>query len=253
MTVATIDDVLAELRTVVDDSVAAASRLGLFATVYRQVTAAVARAIDDGLFDDAERLSRFDAIFAGRYLAALRAWREGSEPPRSWRLAFRACEDDRTVLVQHVVLGVNAHINLDLAVAAAQTCPGEEIRDLRDDFERINDVLIGVLCDLQGALNDVSPLLGGLDAVLGRLDEEILGFKLGRAREEAWEAAVLLAGQDDAGRAATERMLDRYAYGVGRVVLAPPFPLPAALELVRFTERRPLPEVIRHVDGALGL
>jgi hypothetical protein len=253
MTVSTIDDVLAELRTVVDDCVAGATRLGLFATVYRQVTAAVARAIDDGVFDDAERLSRFDAIFAGRYLDALRAWRAKGELPRSWRLAFRAREDDGTVLVQHVVLGVNAHINLDLAVAAAQTCPGEDIQGLRDDFERINDVLTSVLCDLQGALNDVSPLLGGLDVVLGRIDEEILGFQLGRAREEAWEAAVLLAGQDDAGRAATERMLDRYAYGIGRVVLAPPFPLPAALQLVRFTERTPLPEVIRHVDRALGL
>jgi hypothetical protein len=245
--------VLHLLRGVVDDCVAGATRIGLFASVYRQVTAAVARGITEGVFDDGERLSRFDAVFAGRYLSALQAWREGATIPRSWRLAFRACEDEDTVLVQHVVLGVNAHINLDLAVAAAETSPGDGIGSLRGDFDRINDILIDVLCDLQGALNDVSPLLGGLDVVLGRLDEEILGFKLGRAREEAWQAAVLLAGQDAAGRAATERMLDRYAYGVGRAVLAPPFPLPAALQVVRFTERTPIAEVIRHVDRALGL
>jgi hypothetical protein len=156
------------------------------------------------------------------------------------------------VLVQHVVLGINAHINLDLAVAAAQTSPGDEIASLRDDFERICEVLTDVLCRLQGALNDVSPLLGGLDTVLGRIDEEVLGFQVQRARAEAWEAAVLLAGQDAAGRAATVRMLDRYAYGLGRLVLAPPFPLPAALEVVRFTERTPIGEVVARIDRALG-
>jgi hypothetical protein len=248
-----IDDVLAALRTVVDDAARAGDRIGLFAAVYRQVTAAIATGVRDGLFDDADRLNRFDAVFAGRYLAALEAWRAGRDPGRSWRLAFRATEDADLVLVQHVVLGINAHINLDLAVAAAQTSPGEEIAGLRADFERINDVLIDVLCELQGALNDLSPLLGGLDAVLGRLDEEIFGFKLQRARAEAWEAAVLLAGQPPEAREQTVRMLDRYAHGVGRFVLAPPFPVPAALQVVRFAERVETSEAIRRLDGALGL
>jgi hypothetical protein len=249
----TIDDVLAALRTVVDDAVRAGDRIGLFAAVYRQVTAAVARELADGRFDDADRLNRFDAVFAGRYLTALDEWRDGQDPGRSWRLAFRAAGDSDLVLVQHVVLGINAHINLDLAVAAAQTSPGEEIAGLQGDFERINDVLIDVLCRLQGALNGLSPLLGGLDAVLGRIDEEILGFKVQRARAEAWEAAVLLAGQTGEARERGVRMLDRYAYGLGRVVLAPPFPVPAALQVVRFSERTEMSEAIERLDGALGL
>jgi hypothetical protein len=248
----TIDDVLAALRSVVDDAARDGDRIGLFAAVYRQVTDTIARGIADGLFDDADRLSRFDAVFAGRYLTALETWRDGRDPGRSWRLAFRATEDGDLVLVQHLVLGINAHINLDLAVAAAQTAPGGEITGLKDDFERINDVLIDVLCDLQGALDGLSPLLGGLDVVLGRIDEEIFGFKLQRARAEAWEAAVLLAGQAGEAREATVRMLDRYAYGVGRLVLAPPFPIPAALQVVRFAERVEIPEAIARLDAALG-
>jgi Family of unknown function (DUF5995) len=248
-----VDGVLAALRTVVDDAARAGDRTGLFAAVYRQVTAAIARGLADGLFDDAERLNRFDAVFAGRYLTALEAWRDGRDPGRSWRLAFRAAEDTDLVLVQHVVLGINAHINLDLAVAAAQTSPGDEITGLKNDFERINDVLIDVLCELQGALNELSPLLGGLDKILGRIDEEIFGFKLQRARTEAWEAAVLMAGQAPEARRATVRMLDRYAYGVGRLVLAPPFPVPAALQVVRFAEQVDTSEAIKRLDGALGL
>jgi hypothetical protein len=138
-------------------------------------------------------------------------------------------------------------------VAAAQTSPGDRITGLKDDFARINDVLLDVLCELQGALNELSPLLGGLDTVLGRIDEEIFGFKLERARAEAWDAAVLLAGQSDGARESGVRMLDRYAYGLGRVVLAPPFPIPAALQVVRFAERTATSEAIERLDAALGL
>jgi hypothetical protein len=248
-----IQGVLAALRRVVDDAARAGDRNGLFAAVYRQVTAAVAQRLADGFFDDDDRLSRFDAVFAGRYLSALAAWRNGHDPGRSWRLAFRAAGDAGPVLVQHVLLGVNAHINLDLAVAAAQTSPGEEIGGLKGDFDRVNEVLVDVLCRLQGALNELSPLLGGLDVVLGRFDEEILGFRVERARAESWDAAVLLAGQTPETRETTVRMLDRYASGLGRTVLSPPFPIPAALQVIRFAERTPMSEAVRRLDGALGL
>ena len=154
-----IEGVLAALRRVVDGAARAGDRIGLFAAVYRQVTAAVAQQLGRGFFDDDERLSRFDAVFADRYLSALAAWRDGRDPGRSWRLAFRATEDAGPVLVQHVLLGVNAHINLDLAVAAAQTSPGEEIGGLKGDFDRVNQVLLDVLCRLQGTLDELSPLL----------------------------------------------------------------------------------------------
>ena len=157
------------------------------------------------------------------------------------------------MLVQHVLLGVNAHINLDLAVAAAQTSPGEEIGGLKGDFDRVNQVLLDVLCRLQGALDELSPLLRGLDVVLGRFDEEILGFQVERARAESWDAAVLLAGQTPDARQATVRMLDRYASGLGRVVLAPPFPVPAALQVIRFAERTPMGRAVARLDRALGI
>ena len=106
---------------------------------------------------------------------------------------------------------------------------------------------------MQGALNELSPLLGGLDKILGRIDEEIFAFKLQRARVEAWEAAVLMAGQAPEARGATVRMLDRYAQGVGGIVLTPPFPVPAALQVVRFAERVDTSEAIEHLDRALGI
>ncbi|MFD2090572.1 DUF5995 family protein [Blastococcus deserti] len=245
----TIDDVLEALREVVDDSLAAGSRVGYFAALYRQVTVAVARGIDEGVFDDGERMSRLDAAFANRYFEALDAWRSGGRPSRSWRTAFRATDEERPVLVQHLALGVNAHINLDLPVVCARMCPGDAIMGLRRDFDLINGILTVALGDLQTRLAVLSPLLGALDVVLGRLDEEIVGFNVRKARSEAWDAAVLLARQEPEAQEATEKMLDRYASGLARVVLAPPFPLPAALDLVRATERAGVQETLRALDG----
>ena len=42
--------------------------------------------------------------------------------------------------------------------------------------------------------------------------------------------------------------LDRYASGLARAVLAPPFPLPAALDLLRATERTGVAATIRRLD-----
>jgi hypothetical protein len=153
------------------------------------------------------------------------------------------------VLVQHLSLGVNAHINLDLPIASARLCPGEAIGELERDFDLVNGILTTALGDLQVRLAVLSPLLGALDVVLGRLDEEIVGFNVQKARSEAWDAAVLLARQPAGAREATEKMLDRYANGLARVVLAPPFPVPTALELLRSTERTGVGATIRQLDG----
>jgi hypothetical protein len=247
----TIHDVLEGLGEVVDDCVATGSRIGYFAGLYRQVTVGVARGIEDGVFDDGERMSRLDAAFANRYFEALHGWQSGGRPSRSWRAVFRAADESRPVIVQHLALGVNAHINLDLPVATARMFPGAAIEGIKHDFDLVNQILTVALGDLQVALAGLSPLLGALDVVLGRLDEEIVGFNVQKARGEAWDAAVLLARQQPDAQDATEQMLDRYANGLARVVLAPPFPVPAALDLLRATERADVPEVIRRLGGGV--
>ena len=249
----TIEDVLEALREVVDDSAADESRVGYFAALYRQVTVGIARAIDADAFDDGERMSRLGAAFGNRYLEALHAWRSGGRPNRSWRTSFRAADDARPVVVQHLAIGVNAHVNLDLPISAARLCPGDAIAGLKRDFDLINGILVTVLSELQARLAGLSPLLGALDVVLGRLDEEIVGFNVRKARSEAWDAAVLLARQPADAQDATEKMLDRYANGLARVVLAPPFPLPAALDVLRSTEWTGVAATIRMLDGHPGV
>lgn len=94
-----IDGVIAELDAVVARAVAEKSRLGYFAALYRNVTVAVKAAIDAGRFDDAERMSRFDAAFANRYLDAVAAWQAGRPTSKSWKAAFEAAALGDKVIV----------------------------------------------------------------------------------------------------------------------------------------------------------
>ena len=95
---------------------------------------------------------------------------------------------------------MNAHINLDLAVAAARTSPGEDIHAMRRDFLLINDILAGVVLKVQDSVDALSPFMSLLDQVGGRADEWILDFSVRQSREEAWYNAVLLAGQKGGAR-----------------------------------------------------
>ncbi|MEZ4716606.1 MAG: DUF5995 family protein [Caldilineaceae bacterium] len=97
------------------------SRLGCFAALYRQVTVAVKHGIETGFFADPARMERLDVIFARRYLDALAQWRAQAEPSGCWAFAFARAASRRPTVLQHLLLGMKRHINLDLGIAAAQT------------------------------------------------------------------------------------------------------------------------------------
>ena len=228
-------------------------RLGYFAALYRQVTREIGRAVQREEFQDPRR-ERFDAAFGNRYFDALDAWRRGRRDdvcPRTWRDAFDACERDNLAVVQHLLLGINAHINVDLAVAAARTAPGPAIAGLEDDFDKVNEILYGVLDQIQAVLNEISPVMRSVDALGHRLDEEVMGFSVRKARGEAWDAAVLLARltQEPEQERRLIGQLDSKAGTLGRLVVAGGLPLGGSL-VARF--RTPsTSDVIARLDAPL--
>ncbi|MET9409196.1 DUF5995 family protein [Streptomyces sp. NPDC002935] len=247
-----IDDVVDRLARIVREAGRAGDRVGYFAALYRQVTVEVRTAIHGGRFDDGARMDRFDTFFGNRYFDAYDAWRRDHSGPRCWREAFRLLDDADTVIVQHLILGVNAHINLDLAIAAARTSPGEAIQALRRDFLLINDILARVVLVVQDSIGALSPLMSLLDQVGGRTDERILDFSVRRSREEAWHNAVLLAGQNEEEREATIERLDIRAAVLARLVTRPGGVVRPALQLIRRTESNDLPAVITHLNNAMN-
>ena len=218
----TIDEVIEQLDDLISYARREKSRLGYFATLYRNVTVKVKEGILAGSFEDGARMERLDVTFANRYLDAVERYRRGEEPSRCWRTSFRAAESWRPIVLQHLLLGINAHINLDLGVAAAQTSPGAQLEGLRRDFDSINDILSAMLDDVQDKLALVSPWMGVLDRVGGRTDEEILNFSIDRARGSAWRVAERLAplGSEEAQKEI--EVLDRWVDVLAFVIQYPP-------------------------------
>lgn len=189
----TVAEVLEALDAIIDRALEAGSRVGYFAAIYRKVTAKVAEGIAAGFFDDNERMQRLDVTFASRYLCALALHEQGGRPTRSWELAFEAAAASRPIVLQHLVVGINAHINLDLGIAAAETAPGPTIADLRADFDRINEILAMLMASIERDVAEISPWIGLLARIGGRHDDEIVRFSIEAARAEAWRFATELA------------------------------------------------------------
>ncbi|MCA9718625.1 MAG: hypothetical protein KC468_28410 [Myxococcales bacterium] len=245
----TIDEVIDALAAIVREERARRSKHGLFAALYLQVTRAVKHGIAADEFDDGARMERLDVLFANRYLAAYSAWEQGQPMPHSWRVAFESTEEGRTCILQDLLLGMNAHINVDLALAAAET-GGAELLALEGDFMRINKLLHSLVDRVQDVIDRDSPLMDLADRLCGRADELAGTFVMDRARDEAWAQAVAIAPLVGNARAAHIALLDRSISRLGRVVARPPSLLiRAVLTAVRLTERRPIEDTIARLSS----
>ena len=221
MPVQTIDEVIAALDTIVQQSYDNTSRLGYFAALYRRVTCAVRDGLAAGRFPNGPLLEKLDVIFASRYLDALATFQAGGTATRSWMLAFHACADPTLLVLQQLLAGMNAHINLDLGVAAAQTCPGSQLPQLKPDFDEINNLLAEQVGAVEAELAAVSPLIGDLEKIGLRSETSIINFSLDAARNKAWLIAEYLANEP---AALHNDSIDALDFGVsieGRAILYP--------------------------------
>lgn len=225
-------------------SIANESRLGYFPALYRKVTLQVARGISQGQFEDGRRMERLDVLFANRYLEAFELFQQGKAVPESWRLAFDTAAEWWPIVLQHLLLGINAHINLDLAIAAAATSPGPELPGLRNDFERINGILVALVDDVKAKLTAVWPLLGLVDYVSGRGDDVLINFSLTTARDCAWQAAERLAAANPPDHNGLVKQLDARVVVIGKLVKRPGVLSGTATRLIRLGERRSVRDVI---------
>ena len=244
----TIDGVIAELTAIIEREKAEESRLGYFPALYRRVTRAVKAGIAAGRFADGPRMERFDVIFANRYLEAYDDWRDGRAVSQCWQLAFQSAQRTDRIILQHLMAGMNAHINFDLAIAAAEVAPGTAIHSLQGDFMEINRVLSEQVDSVQNSIASVAPMMWLLDSAGGRTEEKIVEFSMSRARDAAWAQAVLLAGIEGGVRSAAIVVADRAVTAVGRGVMQPPgMFLQAALQFLVWRESSD----VRKIIGAL--
>lgn len=185
----TIEDVLIRMDQIVKECKAKQNRIGYFAILYRQVTRRVRDGITAGEFEDNPRMEKLDVLFAKRFIDAYELWNKGSKPTESWRLAFEASKDSKHLVLQHLFLGINAHINLDLGIAASETMAGKNLTEIRNDFNKINAVLAELVDGVKANISKVSPIFGWLIPLAKGKDEMLLNFSIQIARDGAWKFA----------------------------------------------------------------
>lgn len=195
MQATTIDEVLQQLETIIADSIKTNNRTGYFAALYYKVTKSVKDGIVNGHFEDGGRMEQLDVNFANRYLAAYDQWKKGLSPTASWRVAFETAEKARPLVLQHLLLGMNAHINLDLGIAAAETMTGRDLDAISNDFDSINTVIASLTYEVIGEINRVSPLLSLMGLHATNYNSILIQFSIGNARDGAWRFAEELFAQ----------------------------------------------------------
>lgn len=222
---ATLDDVVADLAALEARFRARQDRRCIFVTLYSVVSAEMRDRVARGAFADSAWVHRYAVTFAGLYREALDAWEQGrtAAVPRAWRLAFEGAAAGSGLVLQDMLLGVNAHVNHDLPAALERVSIDPDRRRRRLDHDAVNAVLAGVTERATERIAALyAPGLTGLDACAGELDELLSLFSLEIARDSAWESAVsLVNARDGLERALAARLIGSRAAVMGRLLLAP--------------------------------
>jgi len=239
-----LEATIEQLRSV---ALAADDANGYFAAMYVRVTDRVRTSIAEGRFEDGARMARFAETFAGWYLGA----RDGSRPrPGCWKAAADVVGDERLLIVQHLLLGVNAHVNHDLPQVVVELADdGAAIDDLRPDFEAINDLLASTQPDV---LRDLRRVAGWTQFAMSLGGGRAFNFSLDRARAQAWQTAVRLHPLDADARRTDVTELDRLVCVIAYLITRPMPPASWFVGLARRLEDHDPRDVTRQLLGALA-
>ncbi len=187
MTATTIDEVIEQLDEIVRIETVNNSAMAFFPILYKKVTERIKIGIQNHDFENNVRMETLDVLFANRYITAYRDMTDGKPTTRSWKKAFDSCPGRGLLIMQHLILGINAHINLDLGIAVSETV-GENgsIMDFENDFNKINEILGSMIDDVQARIGRVSPLFYLLEKIGKGREDKIVSFSINIARDGAW-------------------------------------------------------------------
>jgi hypothetical protein len=211
------------LRCVEEHLIAAADRRAIFASVYTLTTLRMAESIDANEYTNTDWMKSYQTEFANHYRKALNAFASGqrSQVPNAWLMAFDAAASGQTLIIQDALLGMNAHINYDLAFAIEKVKMSPNTTSRYLDHTRVNDVLSEVGDEIVSALGSLyGANYAAVDAALGPADELFLAFGMASARQNAWNNAVLLKNSQFWNRWVVVGAIDLGAVTSANLVLA---------------------------------
>lgn len=240
----TVDDVMLQTDQIIQKAHHERNRIGYFACLYRHVTYAVKEGVAQNIFENGQRIADLDVVFANRYFEALDYWQRGALAVQSWRLAFDATQQPGRIVMQHMFLAMNAHINLDLAIATARTFPGDELAKVQNDFNTMNAVLAKLVNHIDGDLSHIWPILRLIHFLMDGEDNRLLSIDMDAERARAWATAQRLAYMTWDEQEAEIRRLDGQVAQNAQGVLYPKFPVNLGIAVFHWLQRETIPQII---------
>ncbi|WP_135303718.1 DUF5995 family protein [Haloarcula amylovorans] len=191
-----VEDAYEGLRHLEGLLVARGDRRSVFLTIYSRMTRQIWAGIDRGDFENLAWMRAYTVTFANYYRRAFLAFEAGNldAVPTPWRIAFGTARHGDALVIQDAFLGINAHINYDLALTLRDVGIDPNRATKYADHCAVNEILARLVDTQQSALAAMyAPGIEDIDAILGRLDEwlSLLGLTEGRAH--AWRVAVVLS------------------------------------------------------------
>ena len=180
-------------------------RRALFVHAYRTMSESMYRSIDAGEFRDVIWVDGLLSRFADYYFSAVDAHSSSpSDCPPVWTIAFESAFDLEVHPLRVLFLGINAHINFDLALCVADVISDWSVldgdgRDLRaQDYRVVDRVIARTIDEVQKyVVAPASPSMRWLDVALGPLDEWFFSRLITDWRADTWADAVSLLEQPD--------------------------------------------------------
>ncbi|MEF8783669.1 MAG: DUF5995 family protein [Haloarculaceae archaeon] len=215
-------------------------RRAVFLTIYTAMTRAVQHSIENGTFADPEWMRTYTVTFANYYREAFSNFEQGrvQAVPEPWRIAFETAVSGDALIVQDAFLGINAHINYDLALAIRDVGVDPNRAVKREDHRAINDILARLVDAQQAALADLyASGIDDVDVTLGRFDEIVSLFTLTEARAQAWRVGTVLADVDFRPVEAYARWVLRTTATGGAVFVLAPSLSPDVMRVLEQVER----------------
>ena len=230
-----VHEALAALDAVSERLLARGDQRAAFPDIYAIITRRVSESValgSEGCFQEPRFISRLAGRFCERYLETLRwSLRGDQQDTGAWSIAYACCELGDVMPLHHVLLGLSAHINYDLALGIAATIAehggGDDpvkLARYKHDHDAVNCLLRASVPEAFDHLVErhACPLSRVLYRRAYGMAEWVVMHVLTAWRERVWHDAIaLLRAGTPTARRRIERRLERRSQRYARLLAIP--------------------------------
>ena len=214
-------------------------RRSVFLSVYLVVTKTINAKINTGSFKNRAWMDKYLTGFANAYRDAFTNYeaKRFDNVPSSWKVAFDIAAGGKHLFVQDLLLGMNAHINYDLAntVYGIGVGTGADRDSRYADHASVTGILSTLVDDELAVLGKYyASVYASFSDDLQELSGKVAMGGIAPAREHAWKVAVSMA--DARNGPTTIRSQLNHEAGGAAIAIAAPAKLPGVITILTRAE-----------------